>query len=106
MVVPAWLIIYGVLFLAGLIVGLLARFFLVLAAVLLVLGAVGLALLAVFEPAALAPLHAMAAQIASDLPISLAAFVTVGGLVGLVGLAIGVLIATPIPGSRDASAPV
>ena len=96
MVLASGLVAYATLLLLGLIVGLLARYLLALAAALLVLAALVVALIGLFDPAALSRIPELLGRLWSDLPFSSTLVSTVGALVFLIGVLGGVLLTTPI----------
>lgn len=98
MLLPTWLIVYGVLLLLGVIAGLLARYLLALVAVVVTLLVLGIAVIALFDPSALLQIPQLLGRLWSDLPFSLTEFFTVGALVFLVGVLTGVLLTTPLRG--------
>ena len=96
MFLPAGLVVYAVLLLLGLIVGVLARYLLALAAAIVVLAALGIALVGLFNPSALSRIPELLGRLLNDLPISSAVVFTLGALVFLIGVLAGVLLTTPI----------
>ena len=78
--------------------GVLARFLLTLLAVLVVLGALGIAALGILDPALLAQIPELLGRVVSGLPFSPTVLFTVGALVFLVGVLAGVLLTTPLRG--------
>lgn len=102
MVVPGWLIVYVVAILLGLIIGVLARYLLVLVAVVVAVGLFGVALLAALDPGALGFLQSILVALWNGVPFTSATFFTLGGVVFLVGVLAGVLITTPLRSFRGA----
>lgn len=98
MLLPSWAVTWMAVLALGVIVGLLARFLLALLTVVLVLGVLGAALLGLFDPALLARALELVSRLGSDLPIAPAVFLTVGGLIFLVGVLTGVLLTSPLRG--------
>lgn len=102
MFLPSGLVTYAILLLLGLIVGVLARYLLALAAAILLLAAFGIALLSLFDPSMLARLPEIVGGLWNDLPFSSMAYLTVGVLVFLIGVLTGVLLTTPLRGLAPA----
>lgn len=96
MLLPAGWVVYAVLLLLGLIVGVLARYLLALAAALLLLSALGIALIGLFDPSALARIPELLGRLWNDLPVASPVLLTVSALVFLLGVLGGVLLTTPL----------
>lgn len=96
MLVPAWLLAYAVVFLLGVIVGLLARFLLALVAVVVVVGLLGVAVLTLFDPSSLSQFLGLLGRLLGSLPLSPTAFFTFGALIFAGGVLAGVLLTTPL----------
>ena len=96
MLVPAWLVAYAVVFLVGVIVGLLARFLLALVAVVVVMGLFGVAVLGLLDRSLLSYLLGFVRTLSGGLPFSLATFFTFGALIFAGGVLAGVLLTTPL----------
>ena len=94
----SWIVVYAVVLLLGLIAGVLARYLLALAVVVITLVVLGVAVLSAIDPGAPAVFESLLGHAVRGLPISPAAFFTVGGLVFLVGVVAGILLTSPLRG--------
>ncbi len=95
---PGWVVSFAVVFLFGLIVGVLARYLIALLATLLVIGLIVLAAISLFAPTLLGRLVPLVESAVRVFPVSPAAFLSVGALVFAVGALVGVLLTTPLRG--------
>jgi hypothetical protein len=95
MPVPPWVIEYTVVLLLGLIAGLLLRFILVVAAV-VVTAVIFVWLLGFIDTSALSQLPSLTGRLLYGLPIGPQVLFTLGALVFLVGMFIGLLLTTRI----------
>jgi hypothetical protein len=95
MAVPAWVIVYTVTILIGLIAGLLLRFILaiVIASAVIVFG---VWLLGAFDSAVLAQLPTLSGRVVGGLSIGPEILFSVGAVVFLVGLFLGLLLTTRV----------
>ena len=102
MVVAAWLVAYALVFVVGVIVGVLARFLLALVAVLVVIGLLGVAVLGLLDRSLLPHLLGFVRTLPGGLPFPLATFFTFGALIFAGGVLAGVLLTTPLHGLERA----
>ena len=77
MFLPSGLVGYAILLLLGVIVGLLARYLLALAAAVFLLVGLGIALLGLFDPSALSRIPELLGRVGNDLPFSSTTLLTV-----------------------------
>jgi len=93
MAVPDWAIEYGVIFILGLIAGLLVRFLILIVAV-VVAAVVIIWLLGYIASSLLSSLPTFTGQVVAGLSIGPQLLFTVGALVFIVGLFLGILLTT------------
>ena len=98
MSVPPWVIAYTVLLLLGLTVGLLFRFVVTLVVVIAAVVILGVWMLGLIAYSSLAAVPAAASQFLGAFPIGPQALFTVGSVVFLIGLTIGLLLTTRLRG--------
>lgn len=94
MAVPAWVIAYTVALILGLIVGLLLRFLLAVVIVAAIVVVLGVWLLGLVDLSALSQLPTLTGRLLGGLPIGPQMLFTLGGLVFIVGVLVGVLLTT------------
>ena len=103
MPVPPWVIEYTVVLLLGLIAGLLLRFLLVIVAV-VVAAVVFVWLLGYIDTSALSQLPSLTGRLLGGLPIGPQVLFTLGALIFLVGVFVGLLLTTRIRAVGESSA--
>lgn len=96
MPVPAWVTVYTVIILLGLIAGLLLRFLLTVVVVTVTVVVLGVWLLGLLDASALSQLPTLTGRVLDGLPIGPQVLFTVGAAVFLFGAFIGLLLTTRI----------
>lgn len=104
MAVPTWVIAYTVLLLLGLVVGLIFRFVVTLVVVVAVVVVLAIWLLGVLSSAALSGLPTWAGDFVGGWAIGVQLLFTVGGLLFVAGVALGLLLTTRLRGVDRARA--
>lgn len=97
MAVPGWAIEYGVIFILGLIAGLLVRF-LILVVTVVILAVVVIWLLGYIASSLLSSLPTFTGHVVAGLSIGPQILFTVGALIFIVGVFLGVLLTTRLRG--------
>jgi hypothetical protein len=96
MPVPAWVTVYTVVILLGLIAGLLLRYILTVVIVTTIVVVLGIWLLGLLDASALSQLPTLTGRLMAGLPIGPQVLFTVGAAVFLTGAFVGLLLTTRI----------